>query len=79
MSRYVSKLTLTDEDGLGGLCLPDLNIPEGFHLIQKRLSKRSLYEFIPGFTIILSKERSWRSGMSTVESRESVFIFQLNI
>ena len=72
LSRYLSGLTLTDEDGFA-LRLPEGNIPAGFHLIHKRCSKRSLYEIIPGFAIILSKENSWRSNVTTEESRVSVF------
>ena len=72
LARYVSDLTLTDEEGIGFCRLPEGKIPTGFHLIYKRCSKRSVYEISPGFTIILSKENSWRSDGRKEESRESV-------
>ena len=72
LARYVSDLTLTDEEGIGFCRLPEGKIPHGFHLIYKRYSKRSVYEISPGFTIILSKENSWRSDGRKEDSRESV-------
>ena len=69
LSRYLSKLTLTDGDDL---CLAKSSIPEGFHLIHRQCSKRSLCETSEGFTAILSKESTWRSDMIAEESRESV-------
>ena len=71
LAKYLSELTLTDGDGFE-ICLPEINTPEGFYLIHKRCSQRSLYKVSPGFAVILSKESSWRSDMSTEESRESV-------
>ena len=73
LTNYLSELTLRDGDAFG-LCLPEGNIPEGFHLTQKRCSKRSVYENDPGFSIIISKESSWRSVVTTEESRVSVSI-----
>lgn len=73
LSAYLSELTITDERG-SGIRLPETNKPEGFHLIHKRCSRRSLYEISEGFPIIFSKESSWRSDGTTEESRESVFI-----
>ena len=70
LSRYLSKLTFS-EDG-SEICLPEENTPEGFHLIHNRCSKRSMYEISPGYPIILSKESSWESDVSTEMSRESV-------
>ena len=64
-------MTLTEENGLE-ICLPEKNPPEGFHLIHKRRSERSLYEIYPGFAVIFSKESSWRSDILTEDSRESV-------
>ena len=72
LAKYLSDLTLTDEEGIEFCRLPEGKIPHGFHLIYKRCSKRSVYEISPGFTIILSKENSWRSDGRKEESRESV-------
>ena len=72
LARYVSDLTLTDEEGIGFCRLPEEKIPRGFHLTYKRCSKRSVYEISPRFTTILSKENSWRSDGLNKESRESV-------
>ena len=73
LSRYLSGLTLTDGDPFE-LRLPDSEIPEGFHLIHKRSSKRAMYTTNPEFAIILSKESSWRSDIAKEELRESVVI-----
>lgn len=54
-----------------GLHIPKADIPEGFHLIHKRCSKRTEYTSSVGFTIILSKEKAWNFG--TDEIRETVF------
>lgn len=75
LSRYLSELTLTGEDSLE-LCLPDGNIPDGFHLIHKRCSRRSLYSIRPGFAIILSEENTWTSDGTTEESKTSVTIYE---
>ena len=72
LARYLSDLTLTDEEGIGFCRLPEGKIPHGFHLLYKRCSKRSVYEISPGFTTILCKENSWRSDGRNKESRESV-------
>ena len=72
LSIYLSELSLTNDDE--EICLPERDIPEGFHLIYNRCCKRSQYEITAGFTIILSKERSWRSDAITEETRESVYI-----
>lgn len=71
MSKYLSGLTFDDEDDFG-LRLPEETIPEGFHLIHKRSSKRTLYTANEGYAIILSKESSWRSDILNEDSRESV-------
>ena len=71
LSRYLSGLTFTDEDDFG-LRLPEKDIPEGFHLIHKRSSKRTKYTTNPGFAIIVSKESSWRSDITGEEFWESV-------
>ncbi|XP_020623172.1 uncharacterized protein LOC110060719 isoform X2 [Orbicella faveolata] len=70
LSRHLSGLTLTDGDPFE-LSLPDNEIPEGFHLIHKRSSKRAMYTTNPEFAIILSKEISWHSDIATEELRES--------
>ena len=72
LARYLSNLTLTDEEGIGFCRLPEGKIPHGFHLLYKRCSKRSVYEISPGFTTVLCKENSWRSDGRNKESRESV-------
>ena len=71
LSAYLSELTITDERG-SGIRLPETNKPEGFHLIHRRCSRRSLFEISEGFAIIFSKERSWRGDRTKEESRESV-------
>lgn len=73
LSRYLSGLTLVKDDTFG-LRLPELEIPEGFHLIHKRSSKRTVYTTRPGFSTILSKESAWRSVVAEERSRESVII-----
>ncbi|KAL9975391.1 hypothetical protein ACROYT_G012548 [Oculina patagonica] len=70
LSRYLSGLILTKDDPFG-LRLPEEEIPEGFHLIYKRSSKRTVYTTKPGFSIILSKESSWRGDVAEERSRES--------
>ena len=76
LSRYLSELTLMDEHGFE-ICLPQMDIPNGFHLIHKRCSRRSLYEFNDGFAVILSRESSWRSDVAAEESRESVLTYHV--
>ncbi|XP_068751300.1 uncharacterized protein [Montipora capricornis] len=72
LSRYLSGLTICGSDeGDLELCLPQLNKLNGFHLIHKRRSRRSLYDPTDGFAIILSKECTWKIDMDTEESRES--------
>ena len=76
LSQYLSGLTLTNDDPFG-LRLPEKEIPEGFHLLFKRSSKRTVYttKARPGFTIIYSKERSWRRVIPEERSRETVIIY----
>ena len=57
LARYLSKVTFSDEDDFG-LRLPSRNMPDGFQLSHMRCCERSLYGFMPGFTIVLSKEIS---------------------
>ncbi|XP_020614950.1 uncharacterized protein LOC110053100 isoform X2 [Orbicella faveolata] len=71
LSQYLSGLTLTKDDAFG-LRLPEKEIPEGFRFIHKRSSKRTVYPAKPGFSIILSKECSWRSVVAEESSRESI-------
>ena len=71
LSQYLSGLTLTKDDDFG-LRLPVNEIPEGFRFIHKRSSKRTLYTAKPGFSIILSKECSWRSVGTDQRSKELV-------
>jgi len=70
LSAYLTRLTLNDKDEFG-LHLPD-NIPEGFYLTHKRLSKRTLYTNDSGFAVILSKEYTWRIVMGKKDYREAV-------
>jgi len=70
LSTYLTGLTLNDKDAFG-LRLPE-NIPEGFLLTHKRLSKRSLYTNDSGFAVILSKEYTWRIVMGKKDYREAV-------
>ena len=72
LSTYLSEITVTDEDAGSELRLPEMSKPEGFHLIHKRCSRRSLYEISEAFAIILSGESTWRSDGTTEEFRESV-------
>ena len=67
---YLSQMTMCDEDGFG-MRLPE-NLPEGFHLTHKRLSKRTLFTTDSGFAVILSRENTWRYVMGKEEYRESV-------
>ena len=76
LSKFLSELSLTDV-GANEISLSSENMPEEFHLIYNRCCKRTQYEISPGFTIILSKERSWRSDAITEETRESVVILLL--
>ena len=73
LSTYLSQMTMCDEDGFG-LRLPE-NLPEGFHLTHKRLSKRTLFTADSGFAVILSREHTWRYVMGKAEYRESVSYF----
>ena len=72
--QYLSGLTLTKDDAFG-LRLPEKEIPEGFRFIHKRSSKRTAYTVKRGFSIILSKESSWRSVVAEERSRNSVIIY----
>ena len=74
LSEYLSGLTLTKDDPFG-LRLPEKEIPEGFNLVHKRSSKRTVYTNRPGFNIILSRESSWRSVIPKERSRETVIIY----
>ena len=74
LSQYLSGLTLTNDDAFG-LRLPENEIPKGFRFIHKRSSKRTVYTTTPGFSIILSKECSWRSLGTEKRSRETVIIW----
>lgn len=62
---------MTDEEPMG------LNLPKGgkFHFIHWRRSKRTEYIASTGFSVILSKERTWSIGNKDV--RETVSILDL--
>ncbi|XP_022807422.1 uncharacterized protein LOC111344458 isoform X2 [Stylophora pistillata] len=70
LARYLSGLTLKDDDPFG-LRLPENEMPQGFRLIHKRLSKRNVYTSKPGFSVILSKEISWSADATNGSYRES--------
>ena len=70
LADYLSEMTLKEDDSFG-LKLPE-KIPEGYHLTHKRFSKRIVYKSKPGFSVILSRERSWRLVLTDKRSRESV-------
>ena len=61
LARYLCGLTFTDDDTFG-LRLPEKEMPMGFHLVYMQLSKRNVYTSKPGFSVILSKEKSWKDG-----------------
>ena len=69
LASYLSEVTLADGDDFG-LRLPERNMPDGFQLSHMKCCERSLYGFMPGFTIVLSKEIS--ADMTTATSRVSV-------
>ena len=71
LARYLCGLTFTDDDPFG-LRLPEKEMPRGFHLVHMRLSKRNVYTSKPGFSVILSKEKSWTADVKDGTFRESV-------
>lgn len=75
LSRYLSELTFADGFGLRLLVG---NVPDGFKLSYMRCSKRAVYVIKEGFTIILSKESSSQSNVTTNESRTSVWTLYEN-
>jgi len=78
LSQYLSKLTFTDA---GGLLLPEAEtLPQGFLFNHWRCSRRTLYTPRTGFTMIVSKERSWNCDVREEDSRETVrnYSFSLN-
>jgi len=73
LASYLSEVTLADGDDFG-LRLPERNMPDGFQLSHMRCCERSLYGFMPGFTIVLSKEIS--PDIKTATCRVSVRKFK---
>lgn len=71
LSEYLSELTFSEEDDFG-LLFPKRDIPSGFRLSYKRCSKRAQYGFTSEFSIILSKESSYRNDITT-ETKVSSF------
>lgn len=71
LARYLSGLTLTDDDPFGLILPGEYEMPKGFHLIHKRLSKRNVYTSKPGFSVILSKETSWSADVTVGSCRDS--------
>ena len=82
LTSYLSEVTFADEDDFG-LRLPKRNMPDGFQLSHMRCCERSLYGFMPGFTIVLSKEISRdmkrASFRVSVSNLKNCFFFSLNI
>ena len=70
LSVYLSRLTLTDKDEFG--LYPPEDLPKGFHLTHRRLSKRTLFTTDSGFAVILSKEHTWCNVMGKEKDRASV-------
>ncbi|PFX14682.1 hypothetical protein AWC38_SpisGene21145 [Stylophora pistillata] len=67
ISKYLSKLTFTDADGLR---LPaDEKLPQAFNHTHWRCSRRTLLTPRPGFSMIVSNERSWCSDLRDEENR----------
>ncbi|PFX18898.1 hypothetical protein AWC38_SpisGene16699 [Stylophora pistillata] len=67
VSKYLSKSTFTDADGLR---LPaDERLPQGFNLRHWRCSQRTMFNPRPGFSMIVSNERSWCSNLMDEENR----------
>lgn len=69
LTSYLSEVTFAEEDEFG-LRLPNRNMPDGFQVSHMRCCERSLYGFMPGFTIVLSKEIS--RDIKTANVRASV-------
>ena len=70
ISNYLSKLTFSDANGLR---LPeDEKLPQGFNFTHRRCSRRTLFTPRPGFTMIVSDERSWCSDLRDEENRVTV-------
>ena len=61
---------MNDKDGFG-LHLPE-DLPKGFHLTKRRLSKRTLFTTDSGFAVILSRAHTWGDVMGKYEYREPV-------
>ncbi|CAH3113238.1 unnamed protein product [Pocillopora meandrina] len=67
ISNYLSKVTFSDADGLR---LPeDEKLPQGFNFVHQRCSRRTLFTPRPGFTMIVSNERSWYSNLRDEENK----------
>ena len=75
LSRYLSKLIFTDTEGLRR---PEEKLPQGFLFNHWRCSRRTLYTPRPGFTMIVSKEKSWCSDVREEAIRETVGNLFLN-
>ena len=78
LSQYVSKLTFTDADGLR-LPNEEYALPQGFLCNHWRCSHRTLYTPRAGFTMIVSKERSWSCDVRDQDSRETVRNYFLSV
>lgn len=72
LSQYLSKLTYTDAEGL---VLPDEELPPGYLFNHKRCSKRVQYIPRSGFSMIVSKEKTWTSDSNEEEKRDTVSKF----
>lgn len=69
LTKYLSEVTFDDGDDFG-LRLPEENVLDGFEVSHMRCSQRAMYGFMPGYTIVLSKEISKET--TTAKSRVSV-------
>ena len=69
LSQYLSKLKFNDAEGL---VLPDEKLPQGYIFNHRRCSHRTPYIPRPGFSMIVSKERTWISDVNEEKTRETV-------
>ncbi|XP_020622236.1 uncharacterized protein LOC110059849 isoform X1 [Orbicella faveolata] len=74
LTSELTEVTFADEDDFG-LRLPERNMPDGFELSHMQCCERSLYGFMPGFTIVFSKEIS--PHIITANSRVSTALYLL--
>jgi len=71
LSRYLSKLTFTDA---AGLVFPNEDLPQGYIFSHRRCSRRTQYTPRLGFSMIVSREKTWCSDLKDEETRETTDI-----